>query len=334
MKTTPEAFLNVIAPYRPDIVVAVACLFTWYWLADLCADAEIPFVLGHALSMKAIHGGKAKNDQIDSQKIAVLLRGGMLPQAYVSPAEMRATRDLLRRRMPLAHTRGELLAHVHNTNSQYTLPAIGKNIAYKAHRDGVAARFADPAVHKSLEVDLALVSSSDELLRDVARTIVKTAKQHDANPLYLLHTVPGIGNMLRLVRLDDIHHLDRFPRVQAFASSCRLVTCAKESNGTRSGTSGATMGHAHLTWAFSEAAVFFLRDHPAGQTFGQSGEKTRQRQGIDHLSSEMSACRLFHVQAKGRLCYAKMLERRREGRRCAGRLTGQPWDEPDTCNAL
>ena len=83
MKTTPEALLKVIAPYRPDIVVAVACLFTWYWLADLCADAEIPFVLGHALSMKAIHGGKATNDTIDAHKIAVLLRGGRLPQAYV-----------------------------------------------------------------------------------------------------------------------------------------------------------------------------------------------------------------------------------------------------------
>jgi len=29
MKTTPEAFLNVMAPYRPDIVVAVECLCTW-----------------------------------------------------------------------------------------------------------------------------------------------------------------------------------------------------------------------------------------------------------------------------------------------------------------
>ena len=183
MQTTPEALLNVIAPYRPAIVVAVACLFTWYWLADLCADAEIPFVLGHALSMKAIPGGKAKNDQIDSHKIAVLLRGGMLPQAYVSPAEMRATRDLLRRRMPLAHTRGELLAHVHNTNSQSTLPAIGTNIADKANRDGVAERCAAPAVHKSMEVDLALVSSDDALLRDVELTIVKTATQHDANTL-------------------------------------------------------------------------------------------------------------------------------------------------------
>jgi hypothetical protein len=30
--------------------------------------------LGHALYMKAIHGGKAKNDKIDSHKIAVLVR--------------------------------------------------------------------------------------------------------------------------------------------------------------------------------------------------------------------------------------------------------------------
>jgi hypothetical protein len=83
MQTDPEVFLRAIAPYRPDIVVAVECLFTWYWLADLCAEEDIPFVLGHALSRKAIHGGKATNDQIDAQKIAVLLRGGMLPQADV-----------------------------------------------------------------------------------------------------------------------------------------------------------------------------------------------------------------------------------------------------------
>jgi transposase len=267
MQTTPEAFLKVIAPYRPDIVVAVECMFTWYWLADLCADEEIPFVLGHALYMKAIHGGKAKNDKIDSQKIAVLLRGGMLPQAYVYPAEMRATRDLLRRRMHLAHKRGELLAHVQNTNSQYNLPAIGKNIAYKANRDGVAERFADPAVQKSMEVDLALISYYDELLRDVELTIVQTAKQHDANTLYLLQTVPGIGKILSLVLLYEIQHIDRFPRVQEFASYCRLVKCAKESNGKRSGTSGAKIGNAHLKWAFSEAAVLFLRANPAGQKF-------------------------------------------------------------------
>jgi transposase len=218
MKTTPEAFLHAIAPYRQGIVVAVECLFTWYWLADLWADEGVPFVLGHALSMKAIHGGKAKNDQIDSHKIAALLRGGMLPQAYVYPAQMRATRDLLRRRMPLARKRAELLAHVQNTNSQSNLPAIGKKIASQANREGVAERFADPAVQKRIAVDLALITSYDELLRDVERTIVTTARHPDANTLYLLHTVPGIGKLLRRVLLYEIHDIGRFPRVQDFVS--------------------------------------------------------------------------------------------------------------------
>jgi transposase len=118
MTATPEALLKAIAPSRDQIVLAAECMFTWSWLADLCADESIPFVLGHALSMKAIHGGQAKNAKIDAHKIAGLLRGGMLPQAYVYPAKMRATRDLLRRRMHLARKRGELLAHVHKTNSQ------------------------------------------------------------------------------------------------------------------------------------------------------------------------------------------------------------------------
>jgi transposase len=83
MKAAPEAFLKAVAPYRDGLVVAVEWMCTWYWLADLCAQEGIPFVLGHALSMKAIHGGKAKHDTIDSQKIAALRRGGMLPQAYV-----------------------------------------------------------------------------------------------------------------------------------------------------------------------------------------------------------------------------------------------------------
>jgi transposase len=277
MQTNPATFLKAIAPSRDGIVVAVACLFTWYWLADLCADAGIPFVLGHALSMKAIHGGKAKNDTSDSHKIAAWLRGGMLPQAYVSPAQMRATRALLRRRLHLAHKRAELLAHGHNTNRQYNLPEIGKQIAYQATRDGVAERCADPAVHKSIEVALALIPYDDALLRDGELTSRKTAKHHDANTLYLRQTVLGIGTILRRVLLDEIYRIERFPRGQDFVAYCRLVTGAKASNGKRSGTSGAKSGKAHLTWAFSEAAVLCLRDNPAAQQYLARVEKKHDK---------------------------------------------------------
>lgn len=81
VKASPEALLQSLTPYRDGIVLAVDCLFTWYWLADLCAQEDMPCVLGHALSRKAIHGGKAQNDRIAAPQIAVLLRGGMLPQA-------------------------------------------------------------------------------------------------------------------------------------------------------------------------------------------------------------------------------------------------------------
>jgi transposase IS116/IS110/IS902 family protein len=71
------------------------------------------------------------------------------------------------------------------------------------------------------------------LRSDGALTIVQTAKPHDAHTLYRLPSVPGLGTMLRVVLLDAIHALSRFPRGQAFVSSCRLVTCAQESAGKR-----------------------------------------------------------------------------------------------------
>src|SRR4029450_377388 len=117
VKSTPEAFLEIVAPYRDDLVVAAECMFTWYWLADVCAAEGITFVLGHALAMKAIHGGKAKNDRSDSHQIAVLAAAGMLPQPSACPAAMRSTRDLIRRRLHLVRKRGQLLAHIQNTRA-------------------------------------------------------------------------------------------------------------------------------------------------------------------------------------------------------------------------
>ena len=163
--------------------------------------------------------------------------------------------------------RAELLAHIQHTNSQYNLPEIGKKLAYKTNRVGVAERFPDPAVQKSIAVDLALINHDDRLLTDLELYIVQTAKEHDAQTFYRLRSIPGIGKILALVLLYEIHDVRRFPRVQEFVSCCRLVKCAKESAGKRYGTSGQKIGNAYLTWAFSEAAVLFLRNNPAGQKY-------------------------------------------------------------------
>jgi hypothetical protein len=161
MNAGPEPLLKVMALDREELVVAVEGLCTWSWLADLGTSAGLPCVLGHAWSMKAIPGGKAKHDMIDAHTMAGWLRGGLLPQASVDPAAMRATRDRRRRRVPRTRQRAALLTHVQQPNGQDTLPELGQKIASKANRPGVAARFPDPAVPKRVEVALALMDGYD-----------------------------------------------------------------------------------------------------------------------------------------------------------------------------
>ena len=128
-KAAPEPLLQAVAPDRDGLVGAVEGIFTWSWLADLCAEAGRPCVLGQALSRKAIHGGKAQNDKSDSPTMAPLRRGGLLPQAAGSPAERRATRALLRRRTHLRRQGAALLAHVQKTNAPYNWPEMGQKSA-------------------------------------------------------------------------------------------------------------------------------------------------------------------------------------------------------------
>src|SRR5260370_8828576 len=108
-------------------------MVAWCRLADLCTEQCITLLLGQARYMKSSHQGKSKNDRLDAAKIAGLLRGGLLPQAYVYPKTMRATRDLLRRRSFLVRRRAALLPHLVNTNSQYNPPALKKKLVYPGH---------------------------------------------------------------------------------------------------------------------------------------------------------------------------------------------------------
>ncbi len=78
-----------------------------------------------------------------------------------------------------------------------------------------------------------------------------------------------MGRIIALNLLYEIENIQRFPRVQDFVSYCRLVKCAKESNGKIMGTSGKKIGNAHLRWAFSEAAQLFLKGNEPGQKYMQ-----------------------------------------------------------------
>ena len=178
---------------------------------------------------------------------------------------MRATRDLLRRRMRFVRYRADLSAHVQNTVSQYNLPPLNLRTDRRVDLPEIPNHFSDPVVRQMIELDTPGIGPLDEQLRVLEQALAMQAKAHDAGAYHLLRSVPGIGRILALVILYEVEDIHRFPTIGQFASYARLVKCAKESAGKKSGCSGKKIGNAYLKWAFSEAAVLFLRGNPEAQ---------------------------------------------------------------------
>jgi transposase len=201
---------------------------------------------------------------------------------------MRSTRDLLRRRLHFVRKRGSLLAHIQNTRAQYQWPEFRRRLAYPANRAGVSEHVTDPSVRKRIDVALALLERYDDLITDLELTIVREAKRHDGDAFHRLRSVPGIGKVLAVTILYEIHDITRFDRVQEFASYARLVKCAHQSAGKTYGTGGAKMGNVHLKWAFSEAAVLFLRHAGGGKKlWGQIAKQHGKGKALSILAHKI-----------------------------------------------
>lgn len=299
MPAKPEAFVKAIAPYKEDIVIGVECMFSWYWLADLCIQQGIQFILGHALYMRCIHGGKAKSDKIDSEKIARLMKGGNFPLAYTYPQELRPVRDLLRRRHTLVRQRAELLAHVRLTHHQYNKESPESNISRPKSRETILERFNNPSVRKNVEVDLSVADHITAEVKQLENYIIKHARSFDSRTFFRLKTVPGVGDILALTILYEIGDIDRFPKVQAFCSYARLIKCQKESAGKIYGHSGQKIGNPYLKWAFSEAAALFMRESQRAKNFVNKLEtKHGKGKAMSILSHRLGRAVYFVIKRK------------------------------------
>ncbi|MFN2244451.1 MAG: IS110 family transposase [Anaerolineae bacterium] len=299
IKAQATPFLDAVEPFMDDVVVGAECTFSWYWLADLCHDMDIPFVLGHALEMKLIHGAKSKNDRIDAFKIASLLRAGMLPQAYVYPGHLRPTRDLLRRRCHLVQLKSEMLTHIQNTNSQYNLSPLPGDVRRPRVRDELDQHFSDPMVRTSMAANIALIDAYDQQIRLMERTVLAQATRHRPYDLALLRTVPGIGKILALTLIYEIDDISRFPSVKKFASYSRLVKGQDISAGKLKGTKGAKMGNVHLKWAFSEAVVCMMgKSEQARRFIARQAKKGSKGKAMSILSHKLGRTIYYMLKRK------------------------------------
>ena len=255
-------FLKLIEPYRQDLTVCCECMFGWYWLADACHGANLNFVLAHALYVHLIHGGKNKNDRIDSEKLTHLLRSNLIPPSYVYPATKRPLRALLRQRLFYVWSRSELLARIHSHQLAHNrTPPKQTRSNRDPWEEALLAAEDHPVRQFALKNDLAMIRHYDHQLSQLEEELKRVTKREACREYALLQTVPGIGENLGLTILYEIGDIDRFPTVKDFLSYSRLVKGTVASAGKIKGLRGAKLGNPYLRWAFGEAAVIAKRDH-------------------------------------------------------------------------
>ena len=150
--------------------------------------------------------------------------------------------------------------------------------------------------------------SVEDQLEDLERSILRFAQHHDPISYALLQSVYGIGRIGALTILYEIENIKRFPRVQDFVSYARLVKCEKTSAGKSYGTSGNKIGNAHLKWAFSEAAILFLRgNEPAKKWFERQTRKHGKGKALSILAHKLGRAVYFMLKNKEPFDQAKFL---------------------------
>jgi len=273
----PEVILTALAPYSEALVgVVVESTYNWYWLVDALMEAGYRVHLANTAAIVQYSGLKYSDDDSDAAWLSKLLRLGLLPEGYIYPKELRAVRDLLRRRSRLVQQHTANLLAVQNL--------LSRNLGHSLNANAIR-RLTPEKVHELLpDANLALAVQSTLLamrgqLAAIELLEREACAQVKRDPEYPhLLTTSGIGQVLGLTILLETGPVERFARVGNYASYSRCVGSQRLSNGKRKGKGNTKSGNKYLAWAYLEAANFAVRYNPQIKRYYQ--RKKAQTNGV------------------------------------------------------
>jgi transposase len=108
-----EPILKVIGGLPPGTPAAFEAAFGTGWLVELLEGYGFEPHLVHPSRCKAIASARLKNDKVDAEILAQLLRADLLPEAWIAPPAVRQLRALLRHRVQLVRLRTLLRNRIH-----------------------------------------------------------------------------------------------------------------------------------------------------------------------------------------------------------------------------
>jgi transposase len=258
--------LAALEPFRERVVaVAVESTFNWYWLVDGLMDAGYEARLVNTAAVQQYSGLKYSDDRHDARWLAHLMRLEILPTGYVMPKALRATRDLLRKRLHLVQQRTANILSLENLKQRnegvrVTVDDL-RSLTVEALTAGESNAHRAMALRTTLEVILAL----DEQIDKIEKALLKALRPSAA--WKRLNTIWGVGPILATTIQLESGPVERFPAPGDYASYCRCVGSQRISNGKVKGKGNDKCGNRYLAWAWMEAANFAIRSYPAARRF-------------------------------------------------------------------
>ena len=213
-----ERFFRGLPPAR----VAIEASGTWWWLVDLLEGLGHQPVLSHPKQTKAIAAARLKNDRVDAERLALLLRGDLLPTVWIPPREIREARELLRHRVSLVWRRtrikNQLLALLARRNLQ---PRVATQWMSAGGRRELAELSLGPSADTIRDDTLALLRLLDAQVRSVDQEL---ARRWDSDPrVQRLQTIPGFGPFVATLLVLELADIERFPSAKHVASYIGLT---------------------------------------------------------------------------------------------------------------
>lgn len=260
--------LKILGPYREQLVaVAVESTYNWYWLVDGLQEAGYKVKLVNTAAIKQYEGLKHSSDEHEAFWIAHLMSLGILPTGSICPADQRAVRDLLRKRLHLVRHRRSHVLSVQNLYARHRGEKVKGRVVKGMDLNCVENDFSDPQVVLSVQSSLTTIGHLGEW---IARLECRVAQSLQPQPEFrLLQSVYGVGKILAMTIALETGHIERFQKVGNYASYCRCVKSERFSNGKKKGEGNRKNGNRYLAWSYQEAAHYAVRNYEAPRRYYQ-----------------------------------------------------------------
>lgn len=286
--------IALLEPFRADLKgVVVESTYNWYWLVDALVNAGFDVKLANTAAITQYDGLKYSGDEHDARHLAHLLRLGLLRFGYIFPPELRAVRDLARKRLQLVRTRTLHVLALETMVARQTGGHLGGDAAKRLRVEDLARWGWPEDVGLAAQANVETIAAMERIIATLERRLHERVRL--APEYAVLKSVPGIGEILSTVIMLEIGPIERFTSAGNFASYARCVGSQRVSNNRKKGEGNRKNGNAYLAWAFVEAAHFALRYcDPAKRFYERKKARTNAAVATKALAHKLArAC--YHM---------------------------------------